>query len=185
MNIGIVVFDGFTDLDFYLPWDLLNRVRLMKLAQEWNVLILGDQPQFKSAAGLPLVSNKPYEFANQCDAVLFCSGPQTRTLIKDQKFLGQFHLDSSKQVIAAIDSGSLLLAALGLLNGTKATTYPTAFTELESLGAIPVKASFVEDKGVATASRCLSGDRLALWMIERLAGKSVADQVFETVRPLE
>jgi hypothetical protein len=40
------------------------------------------------------------------------------------------------------------------------------------------------DGGVATASRCLSGDKLALWMIERLSSKEVADKVFDTVKPL-
>jgi len=185
MNIGIVIFDGFTDLDFYLPWDLLNRVRLLNLAQDWNVYILGDKQTFQSATGLNLDSNKTYEFANQCDAVLFCSGPRTRSLVSDKNFLANFQLDSSKQVIAAIDSGSLILAALGLLKNLKATTYPTAFAELKALGALPVTALFVEDGGVATASRCLSGDKLALWIIERLAGKDVADKVYETVRPLE
>ncbi|MEC3032979.1 thiamine biosynthesis protein ThiJ, partial [Bacillus thuringiensis] len=26
MKIGIVCFDNFTDIDVFLPWDLLNRV---------------------------------------------------------------------------------------------------------------------------------------------------------------
>ena len=63
MNIGIVLFDQFTDLDFYLPWDLLNRVCLLNLSQDWQVFILGDQPQFKSAAGLWVQTHKPYAFA--------------------------------------------------------------------------------------------------------------------------
>lgn len=185
MNIGIVVFNGFTDLDFYLPWDLLNRVRLLELHEDWNVFILGDSDQHQSAAGLMLQPNKPYEFANQCDAVLFCSGPLTRTLIRNQTFLNLFQLDTSKQVLAAIDSGSLILAALGHLKDKNATTYPSAFSVLESLGAKPIKASFVEDSGIATASRCLSGDKIALWMIEKLVGRSIAEAVYDTVRPLD
>jgi transcriptional regulator GlxA family with amidase domain len=184
MNIGLVVFDGFTDLDFYLPWDLLNRVRLMNLAPDWKVHILGDKPQFHSAAGLSIPVGKPYEFANQCDAVLFCSGPLTRSLIHDADFLSRFKLDSAKQVLAGIDSGSLILAALGHLKNKKATTYPTAFAELTALGANPVQTSFVEDGGIATASRCLSGDKLAMWMIEKLVGADIANKVFETVKPL-
>jgi transcriptional regulator GlxA family with amidase domain len=71
MNIGIVVFDHFTDLDFYLPWDLLNRVRLLKLKENWNVEILSDASEIRSAAGLGLKSTKPYNFASECDALLF------------------------------------------------------------------------------------------------------------------
>ncbi|MNS51567.1 Isonitrile hydratase [compost metagenome] len=184
MNIGIVVFDGFTDLDFYLPWDLLNRVRLLNLAPEWQVYILGDSKVLQSTAGLSLMPTQDYAFANQCDAVLFCSGPLTRKLSQDPAFLDQFQLNSSKQVLAAIDSGALILAALGVLKGKKATTYPTAFAELAQLGAIPVRTSFVVD-GAATASRCLSGEKLALWMIEKLVGEQIANKVYQTVAPLE
>ncbi|HEX7673802.1 MAG TPA: DJ-1/PfpI family protein [Bdellovibrio sp.] len=185
MNIGIVLFDQFTDLDFYLPWDLLNRVRLLNLSQDWQVFILGDQPQFKSAAGLWVQTHRPYAFAASCDALLFCSGPQTRTLIYDAGFLSQFKFDTSKTFIAGIDSGALIMAALGLLDGKPATTYPTAFQELARLGAIPQKQSFVAEEFIATASRCLSGTQLALWMIEKLIGKEIAAKIYETVRPLE
>lgn len=184
MNIGIVLFDNFTDLDFFLPWDLLNRVHLLNLSSNWNVYILADQPQLKSATGLSVPSHKPYAFASSCDAVLFCSGPQTRTLIHDSHFLSQFKFETQKTFIAGIDSGALIMAALGLLNGKHATTYPTAFQELAKLGALPLRQSFVSEEFVATASRCLSGDQLAFWIIEKLAGKEVAEKVHETVRPL-
>jgi transcriptional regulator GlxA family with amidase domain len=184
MKIGLVVFDGFTDLDFYLPWDLLNRVHLLSLAEEWTVQILADSLSLTSATGLKLCPTQPYEYANECNGIFFCSGPKTRDLIKDVKFLSKFHLDPSRQVIAAIDSGSLILGALNLLNGKQATTYPTVFPELEKLGAIPVQESFVEVGRIATASRCLNGAKLALWMVEKLSSKEISDKVFETVRPL-
>lgn len=185
MKIGIVLFDQFTDLDFYLPWDLLNRVRLLNLSQDWQVFVLGDQPEFRSATGLSVETHKPYAFASACDALLFCSGPQTRSLIHDASFLSQFKFDTQKTFIAGIDSGALIMAALGLLNGKHATTYPTAFQELERLGAIPQRQSFVSEEFIATASRCLSGTQLALWMIEKLIGNEIAAKIYETVRPLE
>ncbi len=184
MNIGIIVFDEFTDLDFYLPWDLLNRVKLLKLKDNWNVEIICDQPTIKSATGLTLNSTKPYRFANECDAVFFCSGYETRKLINDEAFLQIFKLNEFKQIIAAIDSGALILAKLGLLKNKRATTYPTAFELLGSLGVEVVKEPFVCEGNIATGARCLSGDKIALWIIERLAGKEIADKVYEAVRPL-
>lgn len=184
MNIGVVVFENFTDLDFYLPWDLLNRVRLLGLKENWNVEILSDEPEIKSAAGLGLKATKPYKFASECDAVFFCSGYETRKLIADETFLSQFRLDESKQYIAAIDSGALILAALGLLKDKSATTYPTAFDALKKFGVKIVEKSFVTDGHVATGARCLSGDKLALWIIEKLAGDKISQQVFDAVRPL-
>ncbi|MES2801771.1 MAG: DJ-1/PfpI family protein, partial [Bdellovibrionota bacterium] len=170
MKIGIVVFNKFTDLDFYLPWDLLNRVRLLGLHENWQVEILCDDLKIKSATGLDLQPTKPYSFANECDAVFFCSGYETRELIQDKNFLANFALDETKQIIAAVDSGALLLAALGLLQNKKATTYPMALDLLTSLGVNVVREPFVAEGNIATGARCLSGDRLALWMIEQLVG---------------
>ncbi len=184
MKIGIVVFDGFTDLDFYLPWDLLNRVRLLNLSQNWQVEILSDHQNLKSAAGLALTPTRPYSYANECDGVLFCSGPKTRELIRDTEFLKTFKLKKSQQIIAAIDSGSLILAALGLLEGRSATTYPTAFDLLAQFGVNVVKEAFVAGDNIATGARCLSGDRLALWMIEKLIGKEISQKVYASVKPL-
>lgn len=184
MKIGIVIFNKFTDLDFYLPWDLLNRVRLMGLQENWQVEILCDDLKIKSATGLDLQPTKPYSFANECDAVFFCSGYETRELIQDKKFLANFKLDETKQIIAAVDSGALLLAALGLLQNKKATTYPTAHDLLASMGVNAVREPFVLEGNIATGARCLSGDRLALWMIERLAGKEISEKIFESVKPL-
>jgi putative intracellular protease/amidase len=45
MQISIIVFDGFTDIDVVLPWDLLSRVR----APGWSVRLL---------AGLGLLAGK-------------------------------------------------------------------------------------------------------------------------------
>ncbi|HEY2518278.1 MAG TPA: hypothetical protein VGI39_45730, partial [Polyangiaceae bacterium] len=50
MDVAIVAFDGFTDIDVFLPWDLLNRVDVTP----WRVAILGDAPRVTSIAGLPI-----------------------------------------------------------------------------------------------------------------------------------
>jgi len=184
MKIGLVVFDNFTDLDFYLPWDLLNRVSLLKLHNNWKVEILSDSSEVKSATGLTLKSTKPYSFASECDALFFCSGYETRTLIDDKSFLDKFKLVESKQYIAAIDSGTLILAALGLLKNKSATTYPTAVDALKKFGVVVVEEPFVAQGHIATGARCLSGDRLALWIIEKLVGEIISRQVYDAVKPL-
>ena len=43
MKIGIVCFDNFTDIDVFLSWDLLNRVRLVGGISDWNVQLLGTE----------------------------------------------------------------------------------------------------------------------------------------------
>jgi len=45
-------------------------------------------------------------------------------MVKDEIFLETLHLDPNRQMIGAMCSGALILAALGLLAGKEATTYP-------------------------------------------------------------
>ena len=62
------------------------------------------------------------------------SGPGSRKKLGDSSFLNELRLEPSRQMIAGIDSGVLLLAKLGLLEGLSATTYPGVFPELEAMG---------------------------------------------------
>ena len=55
MDVVIVAFDEFTDVDVFFMWDLLKRVR----APGWSVRILGDRPQHTSNTGLPVPTHGP------------------------------------------------------------------------------------------------------------------------------
>jgi putative intracellular protease/amidase len=127
------------------------------------------------------------EEANSSDAVLFCSGKGTRRNMADENFLEKFRLDENRQLIGAIDSGALLLGALGLLKGKRATSYPSAEIKraLESFGAKVVWKSFVREGNIATAAQCLSGQYLAGWIIENLAGLDQKDKALKSVARLD
>lgn len=183
MDIAIVTFDDFTDLDLFILWDILNRVD----APGWRVRLLGEAASHTSSTGVEVKMHGPLEEANVADAVLFCSGKGTRRKVLDEKFLGAFRLDESRQLVGAIDSGALLLAALGLLEGRRATTYPSAELKgaLQSMGAEVVWETFVREGNVATAAQCLAGQHLAGWVIETLAGAEQRDKALKSVAPLD
>src|SRR5687768_4312441 len=122
MKFAIVIFDKFTDLDLWLMWDLLNRVRV----ENWSVKILGEGKAHVSSTGVPVQTQGRLEEAGDANAVLFVSGPGTREKMRDEDWLESFNLNPEKQFIGSICSGSLILAALGLLDGKTATTYPTS-----------------------------------------------------------
>lgn len=182
MDIAIVTFDDFTDLDLFILWDLLNRVE----QPGWRVRLLGDAPSHTSSTGVEVRMHGALEEANAADAVLFCSGKGSRRKARDEKFLGAFRLDESRQLLGAIDSGALLLAALGLLKGRRATTYPSAElkSSLEGMGVEVVWETFVREGNVATAAQCLAGQHLAGWVIETLAGAEQRENALRSVAPL-
>jgi len=180
MKISIVAFDDFTDIDVFLMWDLLNRVKL----DAWNVQIVGDKNQLISTTGIPISVHGNLENANDADVVLFSSGPGTRKKYKDRNYLCQFRLDQTKQMIGSMCSGSLILAALGLLKGREATTYPTTKILLETLGVKVVERPFVQNGNVATAAGCLAAQYLIGWVIEAKLGVAMRDKIIKSIQPV-
>jgi nicotinate-nucleotide pyrophosphorylase (carboxylating) len=113
-----IVFDHFTDIDVFLAWDLLNRVR----RPDWTVKLLGTNGQHVSVAGLTIPMHGRIEESADADAVLIASGPETRALRLDRTYLGRLRLDPGRQLIGSMCSGALILEALGLLHGKRATS---------------------------------------------------------------
>jgi len=180
MNVAIIVFDKFTDVDLWLMWDLLNRVRL----ENWQVRILGDKDSHVSATGISISMHGKIEEANRADAVLFVSGQGTSEKMRDENWLKRFNLNPEKQFIGSICSGSLILAALGLLKGKTATTYPTSKIALEGFGVEVVEKPIVVNGNVATAGGCLALQYLCGWTIENLVGQDWRELVLKSVQPV-
>jgi transcriptional regulator GlxA family with amidase domain len=184
MKIAMVAFEGFTDVDLFLPWDLFYRVKDPNYARfdgEWDVRICADAPRIASYSGLRIDRHEPLAWAAEADAVFVVSGPGSRAKIKDPAFLTALRLDPGRQMIAAIDSGALILAALGLLEGKSATTYPSIFAELEAMGVATERRPLVIHGNVATGGGCLATQDLAHWIIDRLVGPEAAEAVVGSV----
>ncbi len=180
MKIAIIIFDKFTDLDLWLMWDLLNRVRIAN----WEVKILGEKDVHLSATNIEVKTSGRIEEANDADAVLFVSGQGTRECIADENWLSKFNLDTEKQFIGSICSGSLILAKLGFLDGKTATTYPTSKAVLESFGIEVVEKPFIAHGKIATAGGCLAQQYLIHWVVENLVDKDWADLVVKAIQPV-
>ncbi|HUR99933.1 MAG TPA: DJ-1/PfpI family protein [Pyrinomonadaceae bacterium] len=180
MKISIVIFDKFTDIDLWLMWDLLNRVRI----EGWSVKIVGEKDVHVSATGIETKTHGAIEEANNSDAILFVSGFGTRARIADQNWLDRFQLDPEKQIIGSICSGSLIMAKLGLLDGKTATTYPTTKSALENLGIEVIEEPFVAHENIATAGGCLAQQYLVGWVIEKLADTEWKNVVIRSIQPV-
>ncbi len=179
----IVAFDNFTDVDVFLPWDLLNRVKFRD--KDFVVKIVGTKEKHASKGGIELAMHGMIEECNDADLVFFSSGPETRLLYKDPAYLSRFNLNPEKQLICSMCSGALLIAALGFLNGLTATTYPTAYTALKNLGIEVVEDYHLVAHGnIATAAGCLAAVDLIGWAIEKLYDEKVKQDVIASVLPV-
>jgi len=188
VHIAIVAFDGFTDVDLFMPWDLFYRVQdphYAAYAGDWRVSICADSARITSYSGLTIDTHGPVAWAQEADAVFIVSGPGSRDKLKDGAFIEALALDPSRQVIAAIDSGVLILAQLGLLKGLSATTYPSVFAELEAMGVRTERLPLVVHGNIATGGGCLATQDLSAWVVERLIGPAPAAAILDSVAKVE
>lgn len=90
MKIAIVCFDNFTDIDVFLPWDLLNRVRLVGGLSDWDVQLLGTEETHISMSGLRIPMTGSISDIPFADAVIFASGKGVKDLYKINNILIAF-----------------------------------------------------------------------------------------------
>ena len=180
MDIAILTFDGFNELDSFIALGILNRMK----SEGWNVQITCPSEKVTSMNGVTIEAQQPLAFAQQADVVLFGSGIYTREIAKNKAMLAQLELDPSKQLIGAQCSGTLLLATLGLLNGLPACTDLTTKPWVIEAGINVLNQPFIANGNVATAGGCMSSQYLATWVISKIAGRSSAEAAIHYVAPV-
>lgn len=185
MRVAILTFDGFNEIDAFLPLGLLNRLA----AQGWKAELACPAPRVTSMNGVTVEAQQPLEFANEADAVIFGSGIYTRAIAEDVgrrgSVLDRLQLDPLRQLIGAQCSGTLLLARLGLLGDAPACTDLLTKPWVVEAGVRVLDDEPFHARGpVATAGGCLASQYLAAWVMWRGAGVEAASQALHYAAPV-
>ena len=180
MQIAVLTFDGFNELDSFIASAILNRLK----PKGWRAYITSPTAEVTSMNGVTVQRQKPLAFAGEADAVIIGSSVKTRDIVADSALLSQIKLDPARQLIGAQCSGTLVLAKLGLVGDLPACTDLTTKPWVIEAGVRVLDAPFVAHGNVATAGGCLSSHYLAAWMIAR--GGSLEDmrQAIHYVAPV-
>jgi putative intracellular protease/amidase len=171
MQIAIPLFDDFTALDAVGPYEVLSRI------PGAEVKFVGAEPGPKRTENrmLTIAANATLADVGEPDVVVVPGGFGTRALMADEQILGWLrHAHSHSQWTTSVCTGSLLLAAAGLLEGLEATTHWLELGTLARFGARPVERRVVEQGKVITAAGVSSGIDMALTLSARIAGEDVA-----------
>lgn len=80
-------------------------------------------------------------------------------------------------VIGAVCTGAMLLERAGLLKGLPAITHHSAVEDLRAAGVAVRSARVVDAGAIVTSGGVTSGLDLALWLVERFAGRPSAEKV--------
>ena len=174
MEIAIPLYDRFTALDAVGPYQVLSALpgaRVRFVAPEAG-------PVETDNRMLTLVAEASLEDVPRPDVLLVPGGIGTRALLEDERWLGWVRsAHESSEWTTSVCTGSLLLAAAGVLDGFEATTHWTERDTLESLGARFTPRRVVEQGKVVTAAGVSSGIDMALVLAERMAGTDVAQAI--------
>lgn len=180
MQVAILTFDGFNEIDSFVAATILNRMR----PQGWGAYITAPSEAITSMNGVVVQRQRSLAFVEEADAVLVGSGIRTREIAADPEFLAQIRLDPARQLIGAQCSGTLLLAKLGLIGDTPACTDLMSKPWVIEAGVDVIDAPFAARGNVATAGGCLAAPYLAAWIIARSASIDRAREALHYVAPV-
>jgi putative intracellular protease/amidase len=174
MQIAIPLFDRFTALDAIGPYEVLSRLPGASV-----VFVAAEPGPLRTDNGmLALTADKAYADVPSPDVLVIPGGIGTRDLLDDAPTLDWIRsVHETSEWTTSVCTGSLLLAAAGILAGLEATTHWAAMDYLERFGARPVSRRVVEQGKVITAAGVSSGIDMALGLAAKIAGDDVAQVI--------
>ncbi|MFH8436865.1 DJ-1/PfpI family protein [Streptomyces sp. NPDC018007] len=174
MQIAIVLFDRFTALDAVGPYEILSRTP----GAETVFVAERTGPVRNDTGSLALVAEKTLAEVPSPDVVIVPGGPGQNDQMENETLLGWLRsADAATTWTTSVCTGSLLLAAAGLLAGRRATSHWLALEVLKEFGAEPTGERVVLDGKYVTAAGVSSGIDMGLTLLGRMAGDDVARSV--------
>jgi transcriptional regulator GlxA family with amidase domain len=180
MQIAVLTFDGFNEIDSFLAANILNRMKV----HGWAAQITCPTESVTSMNGVTIQRQQSLEFVTEADAVLVGSGVKSREIAADAALMARIVLDPSRQLVAAQCSGTLLLAKLNLIGDLPACTDLTTKPWVVEAGVRVIDAPFIAHGNLATAGGCLASQYLAAWMVARGSSIQHAREALHYVAPV-
>jgi putative intracellular protease/amidase len=174
VQIAILLYERFTALDAIGPYEVLSRL------SGAEVIFTAERPgAVRTDTGmLAVTADAGLADVPHPDIVLVPGGPGNEAQMDD----GPVHrwlraADAASSWTTSVCTGSLILAAAGLLTGRRATSHWLALDRLETLGARPVSERVVIDGKYVTAAGVSAGIDMALDLSGRIAGADMAQAI--------
>ena len=174
MDIAILLYDRLTALDAVGPYEVLSRL------PGATVTFVAERPgPTRTDTGrLALTADASLAELAHPEIVVVPGGPGQAALMDGgavHDWLRAAHETSTWTT--SVCTGSLILAAAGLLAGKRATSNWQALEELRGHGVDVVAERVVFDGKLATAAGVTAGIDMALSLVARIAGDQVAQAI--------
>jgi putative intracellular protease/amidase len=174
VDIVCLLFDGITALDIVGPYEVLQR--LPEAEVKFVARSAGEIRTDNTF--LALVADYALDEIKSADVLVVPGGFATRALEEDGDLLAWIRaIDATTTWTTSVCTGSMLLAAAGLLEGKDATTHWGWLERLREYGAIPTARRVVEQGKIMTAAGVSAGIDMALTLAARIAGDEFAQAI--------
>ena len=172
ITVVFALFPGITQLDFTAPLEVLARlpgarVRLASVA--------GGSLE---AAGATFANLARLDEIAACTLLCVPGGFGTAQALEDAAYLSALRrLAADARFVTSVCTGSLLLAAAGLLRGRRAACHWACRDLLSAFGAIPDPARVVRDGRFFSGGGVTAGLDMALTVAAELGGRTFAESL--------
>ncbi|WP_218644666.1 DJ-1/PfpI family protein [Natronomonas gomsonensis] len=178
VRIAFVVYDGLTALDFVGAYDPITRVGTMGFREDIEWEVCGLSPTVTATGGLTFETTVTDEPLDGYDAVVVPGGIGTALPDDGHPVVSWLRTAADCRYKLSVCTGSLLLAAAGLLDGRRATTHPSAYEALAERAAVTER-RVVRDGDVITGGGVSSALDVGLYFAELLTDAGTRDHIAE------
>ncbi|WP_156688777.1 DJ-1/PfpI family protein [Mycobacterium sp. Marseille-P9652] len=174
-QIAFVAYPGFTALDMIGPYEVLRNLPGAEVRFVWHE----SGPITADSGVLVIGATHTLDETPSPDVILVPGGPGTPVHARDEALLEWLRRASRGAAwTTSVCTGSLILAAAGLLEDRRATSHWSTVPALKAFGAIPVgDERIVREGNVVTAAGVSAGLDLALWLAGEIAGEGRAKAI--------
>lgn len=172
-RIGFLLYPNLTQLDLTGPAQVLARMSGAELHFVWKTL-----DPVPSDCPLALVPTATFADCPPLDMICVPGGYGCTAMMRDEQVLGWLRAQAAgAQVVSSVCTGSLILAAAGLLDGYRAGCHWAWGDQLALFGATFVRERVVIDRDRITGGGVTAGVDFAFRLIERLRGRAEAEAI--------
>jgi transcriptional regulator GlxA family with amidase domain len=174
-QVAIVVYPGFTALDFIGPYEVLQSVPGVEIRFVWHET----GPVTADSGVLMIGATHTFAETPDPDVLLIPGGMTTMEYARDTALLDWVRQVHRRTLwTTSVCTGSLVLAAAGVLDGVRATSHWGMLPALKAFGVTAVGDQRIVAQGkIVTAAGVSAGIDLGLWLAARLSDEATAKAI--------
>ena len=173
MEVVMLLYPRFQELDLTGPFEVLARFEELRIHLVWKTL-----DPVMDVNGLRILPTATFADCPKANILFLPGGPGQISLMEDAEVLAFLRRQATgADYVTSVCTGSLVLAAAGLLTGYRATCHWLSLDQLGFFGVVPVKERVVIDRNRITGAGVTSGIDFALILAATLFGEERAKQV--------